>query len=548
MKFNLNLKTSPSVCFNSIKWDRAEITQALQFLEPQQHVLLTRLTDLLNSYHGLDKSVDYYDVICGEWLMNFSHIVYASYQEVIRGNDFPLQFDTITLPIFADCQDFQYVNVNSSRFNEQLRFLVQKLVMTGKNEVFAFNVESMVYGKANLKTRLKRNILRFVTQLVGGKNAPFVFSRPYFRCSRIHWLKVLKKWSSWARQDDYLYPIHVFAKIDSVWRNVQSQSGPLTSFSDVLWALVPLYIPFIYLEGFVSYSKKAKALDLPRPKVVFTADGLHGHVLFKTLLADWRKEGTKVLNHQHGGAYGIGLIEPSENYEIRIADCFYSAGWMSEDKKVKPLCLQMPNAFYYIKTKGKILLNLLVMPSYVFRIHFAGLPGTTEGMIDNTLDFVRETKFVKNLKIRPYFNDYGWNLMEKLKNASSHVELDDTTLTGPVSYAQSSLVIHNYLGTAWLETLAMNIPTICFFEKEMYAFRPSVQPYIADLYAVGILHNSGHDAAQFVKNIAQDPQVWWQRPDVQKARLAFIKNYANFSTDWEHLWEIELEQWVHQYT
>jgi putative transferase (TIGR04331 family) len=112
---------------------------------------------------------------------------------------------------------------------------------------------------------------------------------------------------------------------------------------------------------------------------------------------------------------------------------------------------------------------------------------------------------------------------------------------GAKSIAISTLVIHNYLGTSWLESLAMNVPTICFLPRGIHAFRATAQPFADRLQQVGILHHSGRDAAKFVNGFRGDPSSWWNSAEVQEAREAFVARYANFSDSWLEAWQSEFE-------
>ena len=110
-----------------------------------------------------------------------------------------------------------------------------------------------------------------------------------------------------------------------------------------------------------------------------------------------------------------------------------------------------------------------------------------------------------------------------------------------IRFAESRLVIHNYLGTGWLETLALDIPTICFYDPETYAFLEAAQPYIDALESVGVLHRSGNSVALFVASLADDIEKWWDKVEVQEARRNFVAQYANFSPDWKDQWEQEFK-------
>jgi putative transferase (TIGR04331 family) len=108
--------------------------------------------------------------------------------------------------------------------------------------------------------------------------------------------------------------------------------------------------------------------------------------------------------------------------------------------------------------------------------------------------------------------------------------------------ARSKLVIHNYLGTSWLETLAMNVPTVCFYDPSLYRAREAARPFIDALARVGVVHGSGAEAARFVNDLRGDPSTWWNTPEVQEAREAFVARYANFSENWLPGWIEEFER------
>jgi len=531
--------------FHSTPWNREKVASALQFLEPRQAVFLDQLTSLLNGYHGWEKLPAYYDLLCGEWLLHFSHVTYAAYLEVKRVDAYKPDFSP--LPVFADYSDYQHTSYDSCEFNLQLRALIAAVLEQGRGVTRSFAQVDKTCGESVLdfRSRIKRFAKNIESRILGGAKAPFVFCRPYIKCSRKEWILTLWKWRKWARQDDYAYPLQITAKIDADWRCCQSEKVSVNTFTNVLQALLPLFIPVIYLEGFSAYRQKAYALNLPRPKVIYTANSLYGHTLFKTLVAGWREEGTKLINHQHGGGYSLDRIHAGEEYETRVADRFYTLGWKGIYAKQVPLAgTALRYQFHDSQVTEQMLLSSACFPKYVYRIHFQPMPGTIEIMIANTVDFVRVMKDRQELVFRPYYEDYGWGFVNKLKQANPNLLLDDLRFTGLKSYARSALVVYNYLGTSWLETLAMNIPTVCFYNTDTYAFRDAAQPFIDELAAVGVLHQDGSDAARFVLSINNNIQGWWQRPEVQDARLAFVQNYANYSPDWAQQWEAEFRQWI----
>jgi len=121
------------------------------------------------------------------------------------------------------------------------------------------------------------------------------------------------------------------------------------------------------------------------------------------------------------------------------------------------------------------------------------------------------------------------------------IQLDQSKKSALELASRAKLVIHNYLGTSWLETLAMNIPTVCFYDPAMYRPRVAAQTFIDALARVGVIHYSGKEAAKFVNSLRGEPSTWWKSAEVQEAREAFVARYANFSDNWLEAWQEEFE-------
>jgi putative transferase (TIGR04331 family) len=122
------------------------------------------------------------------------------------------------------------------------------------------------------------------------------------------------------------------------------------------------------------------------------------------------------------------------------------------------------------------------------------------------------------------------------------VSKESLSSSGSLSASRSRLVVHNYLGVSWLETLAMNTPTVCFSPAAITKFRDAARPFVDGLRRVGILHPSGREAAEFINSLDDGIEEWWQSVEVQSARRSFVERYANFSDDWLKEWLIEFDR------
>ena len=530
---------------NSIYWNKKEVSSALGTIEPQENNFLLHLTNILNSYNGLDNTKDYYNFLCGDWLMHFTHVVYAAYLEVIRGGR--VSSSHRPLFVFPDYSSFIKAVQVDPIFKEQLHQRIAELLENSSSQDFQFAMEACSVGtrQSNVKNRIRYSLTgagNYLSKL-GRQNSPLVLCRPSYKCHSMEWRRALWKWRKWARQDNFDYPVEVTTEIDVDWRRRKSEEITISDFTDIICALMPLYVPVLYLEALLGYRDKSHKLNLNRPKAIYTTNSLYGHSLFKVLAADWRQDGTKILNHQHGGGYGLDKVHKLEDYESSIVDRFYSWGWKKEENpSIRPL--SYPYSIMNRVGPGKILLMCGSYPPNVYRFHFHPMPGTISTMMSNTIAFLSKLPVKSDLLIRLSKANDGLNQKPLLQVAATWSDFDEKHPNIIERYAESRLVVHNYLGTSWLETLNMNIPTVCFYDPDTFCFNKDGQPYIDDLAAAGILHQNGVEAAKFVVDVMDDPQAWWQEAKVQEARMKFVGQYANFSDNWVNQWEDEFQQFT----
>jgi putative transferase (TIGR04331 family) len=185
-----------------------------------------------------------------------------------------------------------------------------------------------------------------------------------------------------------------------------------------------------------------------------------------------------------------------------------------------------------------LLMSLPVVTRF-YRFQPFLLPPHISRAIDETVSFVGELSASSEVHLRSSGDDVF--PMEKLGQSRARVVSDVSGGKGSVAASRAKLVIHNYFGTSWLETLAMNVPTVCFVPEGIHRFRAAAQPFVDALVRVGIIHYSGREAARFVNTFHGDPSSWWKSADVQEAREAFVARYANFSDNWLEAWQEEFE-------
>lgn len=182
----------------------------------------------------------------------------------------------------------------------------------------------------------------------------------------------------------------------------------------------------------------------------------------------------------------------------------------------------------------------LPVTSHFYRFQPFLVPHHVDTAVNETASFARGLAADSELCMRS--SGSATFPMDRLHGATATITIDDGREPGAKAASRASLVVHNYLGTTWLETLAMNIPTVCFFDPKVFRPRESARPYFELLSSAGVLHHSGADAARFVNDLKGDPSSWWSKPEVQDAREKFVARYANFTDNWLPGWIEEFER------
>lgn len=309
---------------------------------------------------------------------------------------------------------------------------------------------------------------------------------------------------------------------------------------NIVRRLVALTAPLELVEHHHELSTWATENTRPHVKLVYTANAHQSSTAFRHWAFSQRQLGTKVAIHQHGGGYGIDETHFGEEHDIAVSDVFYTFGWSRPDigSRVRSLPTAMPQRSKRSGT-GELLLMSLPVTSRFYRLQPFLLPTHITRSVDETVEFADGLSASTKLRVRSSGNDRF--PLERLAQSSAQIMEDTSGGRGSVAASRAKLVIHNYLGTSWLETLAMNIPTVCFYDPAMYRPRAAAQPFIDALARVGVIHYSGKEAAKFVNSLRSEPSTWWKSAEVQEAREAFVARYANFSDNWLEAWQEEFE-------
>ena len=524
----------------SIVWNAQRVSAGLDEIEIARPVLFDRIKQLLDDYHGVVRSERYYDILLGDFIERYLHLVYVATQDFkseieLRDKASTTQQDTekvkfrayrTTLEFFLDYAKLPTLTLKTLR----------ALIEFGTYGVSVSN-DDFVIENAGSSGRRDKIIVSLLRLLRSAKSTQVLFVRPFSGRIPLSWLGAMASWRSWAAHDELDFEYLVEVSPDSAWRESKVlMINADSSFVEISCALISVFLPASLVEGFEPIRRLVLVARPTRPDYLYSSQSLWNHLEFKILAAEWCEVGTKLLYHQHGGWYGLDDLHVGERFECRVSDSYYTWGWSRGGGQTRALSPVIKPPLGQKKSCDSLI--CFDQPPQIYRLQYFPLPGTLQTMYDQVSEFVKTRESKIHLKIRMFPGEYGDAQRQAIVAARPDAQFGNT---GDIfdQYSVSRIVFHSYLGTSWLETLGTNIPTICFYDPDAYKFRSDAKSLIEALAQVGILHTSGTSAAMHANKIDDDVQGWWLSADVQLARANFTEKFANFSTDWKSQWQHE---------
>lgn len=250
--------------------------------------------------------------------------------------------------------------------------------------------------------------------------------------------------------------------------------------------------------------------------------------VYRQRLAVWRGRGNRLMYVQHGGNYGqvrvacdAALVEYSQH-------AFGTWGW-SEHAGSRGNFIPLPYpqiarmAGRWHGQPGRHLLFVgTEMPMYGYRLDAHPTPlQFVQYREDKQWFFEALGRALQNRAFyRPYFDlpgtmqDADWLLAR-----FPRVRL----ATGPLTPLLLScrLLVLDHHGTTMLEALAANVPTLMYWDREIWPLTQESEALLDVLARAGIWHATAEEAAAKANQIWEDPCSWWHSAAVQDARRTY---------------------------
>jgi putative transferase (TIGR04331 family) len=305
---------------------------------------------------------------------------------------------------------------------------------------------------------------------------------------------------------------------------------------------MPYYLPTVALEGYEAARSRALAGWRRLPRVIVTAAGWNYTEPFQLFAAEAGEAGTRLVGVQHGSGYGYLREWPSERLERRVSDTYVAWGWGDAGSDADVVNLPHPKLSQFCASRRRAAARqqttLFVSAGYKrYQTRFNSSP---HGSL-NTEYFAAQIRFLSALpatarqamrfRRRPgalalrqwiagHFPELGWDEQRPYYE----------------SLADAALVVVDHPGSAMLEPLAADIPTILFWNPCHWEMRPAAEPYFEALRGAGMLHDSPEAAAAHFRTVVHEDSGWWRTPRVQEARARFVQRFALVDAGWQASW------------
>lgn len=516
--------------------DRGKLLNDYHFISEIYERVLVDLAVHLNKIHRKDMSIRAWRILLGPWLGYFMQMLFDRWCMIQYTSTLKAELQTVVLTgnesdmVPNDMNHFYELYLNDE-WNHFIYACILKNI--GNVEIISVPKNDSALKKSLSAGSLKKKIKSIYNQvafLMIKKRSLFFFNT--YLSSRDS-MKLALKFGQLPILETTEDPVKM--GVNSKKRDWFLKGDSYSAFELFARQLIPKQIPVAYLEGFSMLVKKADEVNWPsQPKLIFTSISFNADDIFKMYTARNVDRGASLVIGQHGGHYGIGKWFFNEEHEIEISDKFLSWGWNDPEQPkvtaVGQLKSKKPLGIDHGKQNG-ILLVTATLPRYSYFMYSIVVSSQWIHYFNDQCVFVDKLSATirNNLTVRLYKNDFGWDQLQRWKNCFPDIKYDEGHINIEDHIKQSRIFVSTYNATTYLESFTMNIPTIIYWNPVYAEIRNIAIPFFEELKRVGIFHETPEAAANFINQIWDDVDSWWNSKEVKEVVDHFKQHFCFLS-------------------
>ncbi|MFM8867468.1 MAG: hypothetical protein ACKOFZ_04210, partial [Ilumatobacteraceae bacterium] len=270
------------------------------------------------------------------------------------------------------------------------------------------------------------------------------------------------------------------------------------------------------------------------PRTIFTANAHLSNDHFMIWAATRLESGSRLVFSQHGGLYGEGEVRSrNEEHELDIADKYVTWGWRdAESPNIETTRSQLAtNSRKSCNSVG----GLLFVMDTTFRYSRYSWETRAErdlylesssSLVSHLPQFIREKTVVRLHHDHDRYDDGHQSYFGGIPD----IKMDD--YSKPITQAMkvSRLVLVTTLSTTFIENIWRNTPTMIYAHPSIYEIRTEFRDVFEELTSVGVFHESHNSAADFIGQIWDSVETWWELDAVKQAVKRYGEMFAGLNT------------------
>ena len=514
--------------------DRKKLEKDFKFLEKINARILKFLCQELNNIYNLDYSERGWLSIIGPWLFNCTAILYDRWFSIKKA----ISTNTIKkIRIFKSSKN-HLISRNMQHFSnlqksDEWNHLLFSFIIDNfdKNELknidlskFKFtDLNAIKYSDSNVYTN--KYLIKIYSYLAKFNKGIFYS----INVNLIDHLKILISEKSLPIR--FRIEDKITNKLDIKLRlNLFKNFSCTNEFEKLIKVSLPFLIPTAYLESLKDNQKLALKFPTPKnPNYIWTSGAFYADEIFKIKVAESITKKIPYIIGQHGGFYGQNLFDQNETFETSVSDFFFSWGWSSKKQKnIIPVgCFKSA-----IKRQKDILKSncfLIIGSTSRYSSSLSSMPISSQTKLSNQdqINFLKtlSPNVLSNVQVKPYLNDYKWDLERTIKKELPNVNIIDKNINYKKILSMSKLIICGWNSTTFLESMLNDIPTVVFWSKNYLEMRKETFGHYNNLQRVGIFHDNYLSAANHINKIHNNVDLWWNSKELIKAKKDFIEEH-----------------------
>ena len=499
--------------------------------------LILDLSKFLNGFHKKNYSEKFWEIVAGPWLKVFLSIVherFVSIQKVLTKEE----IEEIIL-VNHSKEDYANDNVidlenkaskNINQWNTVLYTIIYEFLNKKKNiKTLKFDIIKNDKNQKKTGKRIKNifflllNKLNFLNL---NKEDFFIYKidLPLKYLTYLFFsLKQLPKVFTLIEYEKKKIEINLREKFDFKKKNT-------SEFESFVREILPFFLPTDLIENFTNLFSIAEKTDWPKnPKLIFTSLGYHDDEIFKLYLASKVEKNSTYILHQHGSNYFTGK-NTLVDYGFSSCDKFISWG-DSGNKKCIPLFntknigIKIDKLFH-----GKNILFFTPKMSSQRKRPFDDYGKIIrDNIILEEILYKLNNDIKKNTILKLHSNDYDSEILEKkilneIIFKRNEFPINRSRINNKL-LKSSKILVHSGDGTAFLESLAINKPTICILQNLNW-IREEIRDEYNELMKAKILFLDSEKASNHLNEIYYDVNKWWLNNETKKVRNKFCQKYS----------------------